>query len=104
MDLEELKQRVKAGNKRLNDAWEAICQIDHNSQRWADELERWHQANEKLSKLCTQLEALGFESCLYIENGIKTKPCLPVDSLSCRVCPSQIRYWETELMELPSEK
>lgn len=98
--MEELKQRVKAGDQKLNDAWKAICQIDHNSQRWSDELEKWHQANEKLSMLCMQLEALGFEDCLYIDDGIKTQSCLK--DLSCRVCPSKIRYWETELMELAS--
>lgn len=130
--LEQLKQRVKAGNQKLNDAWKAVCQIDHTSQMWSDELERWHQANEKLSLLCLQLEALGYVDCLYIieeaeiasmvpeekdkilkriDKGIyqklngkvKTQHCL-AEGIGCRVCPSQIRYWETELMELPSAK
>lgn len=101
-EVASLKERVKDGNQKLNEAWSQICQIDLNSQRWKDEIEKWHQANEKLSAMCTQLKALGFEDCLYIENGVKTKKCLGADPIGCRVCPSRRHYWETELMELPS--
>lgn len=97
--LEALKARVKEGNQKLNDAWEKLVQMNHSSQKWAEEVERWHQANEKLSALCTELKYKGFNDCLYIENGKKTRPCL-TEGLGCRVCPSSYPYWEKELMEL----
>ena len=129
-EIEALRERVKEGNQKLNEAWTAICLLDHKEQRWSDEVEKWHQANEKLSNLCSQLIGLGFEDCLYIIDGadiasksqeevqeilkkidkgeyyrisdkVKTKPCLG-DGLGCRVCPSRMPYWEKEIMNLPS--
>ena len=99
--LEALKARVKEGNEKLNAAWDQICKIDHKSTQWAEEVERWHQANEKLSDLCTVLKAKGFHDCLFLENGVKTRSCFET-GLGCRVCPSSTPYWERELMNLPS--
>ena len=99
-EIETLKARVKEGNEKLNRAWEEICKIDHSSQRWKDEVERWHQANLDLSGKCTELKALGYEDCLYMENGVRTKTCLTEGALGCRVCPSLFPYWEKEFMEL----
>ena len=104
--LEELKARVKEGNEKLNLAWQRLVKMDHSSQRWAEEAERWHQANERLSSLCTELKLkYNFNDCLYIENGKKTRGCL-TEGLGCRVCPcsSDKNYWEKELMNLPSPK
>ena len=100
--LEALKARVKEGNQKLNDAWQRLVKMDHSSQRWEEEAERWSRANEKLSSLCTELKYAGFNDCLYLEDGKKTRGCLTQPGLGCRVCPSQISYWEKELMELPS--
>ena len=98
-----LRERVKAGNLKLNLAWQQICELDHNSQEWRDELERWHQANEKLSGLCRELKLRNYNDCLYLnKDGKKIKRCL--GGLGCRVCPSSYPYWEQELMELPSPK
>lgn len=98
-----LRDRVISGNKKLNDAWEQICQVNHESQEWEDLLERWHQANERLSLLCTELQAKGYEDCLYLDSqGRKTVKCLEQSGIGCRVCPSTYPYWEKELMELPS--
>lgn len=102
-EIEVLKSRIKEGNRKLNLAWEAIIKLDHQSARWQEEVEKWHEANERLSALCSELKYLGFTDCLYIENGKKTRNCL-TEGLGCRVCPSQISYWETELMNLPSGK
>ena len=102
-EIETLKNRVKEGNRKLNLAWEAICKLAHQQARWAEEVEKWHEANERLSALCTELKYKGFTDCLYIENGKKTRGCL-TEGLGCRVCPSQINYWEQELMELPAPK
>ncbi len=96
-----LRDRVILGNKKLNNAWKQLCQIDHESQEWKDLFEEWHQANEKLSALCTQLKLMGYLDCLYLDsNGRKTVKCLEQDGIGCRVCPSRIQYWGKELMEL----
>ena len=91
------------GNKKLNDAWAQIEAMAHDTEEWSEQVEHWHQANEKLSVLCTQLEALGYRDCLYLDGqGRKTVKCLEQGGIGCRVCPSKIAYWEQELMELPS--
>lgn len=96
-----LRDRVIAGNKKLNDAWEIIKGIDHKSQEWKDEFEKWHLANEKLSLLCSQLKGMGYTDCLYIVNGKKIKKCLePGEQIGCRVCPSAYPYWDKEFSEL----
>lgn len=98
-----LRDRVILGNKKLNDAWEQIKTMDHESQQWRDEFDRWHLANEKLSLLCTELKLRGYEDCLYLnEKGKKAKSCLEQSGIGCRVCPSIIPYSEQELMALPS--
>ncbi len=103
--LAALKARVIKGNELLNLAWVQLKSMDHESQRWEDEICRWGEANEKLSALCTELKWSGFDDCLYIVDGEKTKLCLPPgDDLGCRVCPSKINYWHNELMNLPSPK
>ena len=100
-ELEALKNRVKAGNLKLNLAWQQLKEMTHNTEEWATQFERWHQANEKLSLLCTELKLKGYEDCLYMENGKKIKKCLePGESLGCRVCPSSRAYWAEELMSL----
>lgn len=97
-----LRDRVILGNKKLNDAWKQICLIDGESQEWKDLFEQWHQANEKLSVLCSNLRGLGYEDCLYLdEEGKKTRKCLSQgDDIGCRVCPSTRKYWEEEFEEL----
>lgn len=96
-----LRGRVILGNKKLNVAWDKICQVDSESQEWKDLVEQWHQANERLSVLCTQLQGIGYEDCLYLDdNGLKTLSCLQQGGPGCRVCPSKIHYWEQEFDEL----
>jgi len=100
--IEALKGRIRLGNEKLNKAWDDICKMDHNSQQWKDEFQRWHIANIRLSAYCRQLTGMGFSGCLYIDNkGVKYKKCL--EPLGCRVCPSSISYWEAELMSLEGE-
>jgi len=97
-----LRGRVIVGNDKLNGAWEIIKTIEDKG-RWQQELDRWTEANEKLSNLCRQLKLMGYVDCLYLDgNGKKTRKCL--DGLGCRVCPSSTPYWEQELMLLPSPK
>ncbi|GAI60023.1 unnamed protein product [marine sediment metagenome] len=96
-----LRARVILGNKKLNDAWEQIKGIVHDSEEWNYQMEQWHQANERLSLLCTKLQARGYTDCLYLdEQGKKTVKCLVQGGIGCRVCPSGIRYWEKEFSEL----
>lgn len=94
-----LRDRVILGNKKLNDAWEQIKGMAHESEEWSYQMERWHQGNEKLSLLRTELKMLGYEDCLYLDDqGKKIKKCL--EGMGCRVCPSRIPYWEQEFSEL----
>lgn len=96
-----LRDRIIAGNKKLNEAWEVLKRMDHESQEWSNEFEKWHLANEKLSGLCSQLKWMGYTTCLYIdENGKKIKKCLEQGGIGCRVCPSQFPYWEKEFADL----
>ncbi len=97
-----LRDRVILGNKKLNDAWEQIKGMVHDSEEWKYQMERWRQGNEKLSLLCTELKLRGYEDCLYLDDqGKKTKKCLlPDDAIGCRVCPSSRKYWEEEFNEL----
>ena len=97
----ELKERVKLGNEKLGKAWQQLKEMVHNTEEWAEQMEEWHKANKKLSLYCDQLKALGFEDCLYLVDGKKTKQCLG-DQLGCLVCPSLISYWEREMDALPS--
>lgn len=127
-EINELKERIKQGNLKLNRAWEQLKEIaDSDHARWVEEMEKWHQANERLSALCLQLQVWGFTDCLYIwyyddlnedlrkkaKDRVKRKelievkdgkackrPCLV--GIGCRVCPSEIEYWGQELMDLPS--
>ena len=105
-ELEALKNRVCRGNAILNAAWDQLKAMDHESQQWKDELERQHVANEFLSLLVLELkESFNYHQCLYIVGGKKTKLCLPPgDDIGCRVCSSSRKWWEEELMSLPSPK
>lgn len=93
-----LRDRVKKGNDKLNLAWVQLCQINHESQEWRDEFQRWHEANELLSVLCTQLKALGYLDCLFLDsNGKKMKKCGDIKPIGCRVCPSIREWWIEEV-------
>lgn len=98
--MEELQDRVRLGNKKLNEAWEVIKKMPHGSPTWAKNLNDWHLANVRLSAYCSQLENMGFRACLYIKDGKKYRKCM--EGMGCRVCPSQISYWEGEFMDMPS--
>lgn len=100
-ELEALKNRIRLGNKKLNEAWEQICKMDHNSEQWKDEFQKWHEANEKLSGFCTKLKVMGFNDCLYLnDKGEKMMSCLGQGGMGCRVCPSATPYWEAEFSTL----
>jgi len=99
-----LRDRVVRGNLKLNLAWQQLRNIADRTEEWAEQLDRWSEANEKLSTLCYELKLKGYEDCLFLDgNGKKTKKCLmPGEDIGCRVCPSSKKWWEEELMELPS--
>lgn len=100
-DVIHLRDRVRLGNEKLNQAWELILEIEHSPEERSEKVEQWHQANERLSNLCTDLALRGYVDCLYLnEKGEKVKRCLA--GLGCRVCPSSTHYWEREFDELPS--
>jgi len=95
-----LRNRVIAGNKKLNDAWEQIITMEPEERE--REKDRWQEANEKLSVLCSELRAMVYEDCLYLDGQGKKKVRCLRPGIGCRVCPSKIPYWEQELVELPS--
>ncbi|KKK81713.1 hypothetical protein LCGC14_2810710, partial [marine sediment metagenome] len=93
-----------AGNEKLTEAYARLKEMTLSDEAWNAAMEKWHLANNKLSLLCTHLESLGYDICLYIEDGVKARKCLNSKSSigDCRVCPSKIHYWANELMLLPS--
>ncbi|MBU1449191.1 hypothetical protein KKF45_05095 [Patescibacteria group bacterium] len=101
-ELITLRHRVIQGNEKLIKAWSQLKEMTHNTEEWATQFERWHKANELLSLLATELKVkYNFNECLYMENGKKTKKCLPPgDEIGCRVCTSDYPWWSNELMPL----
>lgn len=96
-----LKERVILGNQKLFDAWLKIKELVHNSEEWSREMERWHEASDRLRLLCSELKYKGYNACLYLDaNGKKTKSCLNnPNGFWCLVCPSSFPYWEKELFK-----
>lgn len=101
LEVLELRDRVIKGNQKLFDAWQKICKIDHESQEWKDEVERWHQATGKLSILCSNLQGMGYCDCLYLEGDKRSKNCLQnPNGFFCLVCPSEYPYWQEDAGKL----
>ena len=94
-----LRDRVILGNDVLFKAWLQIREFDGAERE--EQLDRWNEAQEKLHRLCLELQALGYEDCLYIKDGKKSKSCISEpDQFWCQVCSSSHPYWEEELMKL----
>lgn len=95
-----LRERVINGNQKLFTAWEKLRAMVHDTEEWSKQMERWHEATEKLSLLCGELKLKGYDECLYIVNGQKVKSCLKnPGGFWCQVCPSSYRYWEKEIFD-----
>ena len=100
-----LRDRVKSGNDKLSRAWLQIRDLVGDKEEWSRQMDRWQEATEKLHQLCQELKLKGYDDCLYLEDGKRTRTCLNnPDGFWCQVCPSVYAYWETELMDLPSPK
>jgi len=97
-----LRDRVIKGNQKLYDAWLQIKEMDHKSEEWSAQMDRWNEAQERLHILCLELKYKGYEDCLYLtEEGKRLKSCLHnPDGFWCQVCPSIKRYWEEEFTKL----
>lgn len=102
-DLEALRVRVAKGNTKLIDAILVIWDIT-DSEAHIDAFREWGRAADKLNQLCSELRLKGFEDCLYIENGKKTRSCLEGTDTVCLVCPSKRNYAWEELNRLPSPR
>ncbi len=103
-----LLERVKKGNDKLWAAWKVIRDIEDTEER-GELFLKWDAKVKFLNGLCLELTVKGFNDCLYIENGKKTKGCLdnPAEpEWFCNTCPAGMgggpKYWEQELMGLPS--
>ena len=94
-----LRDRVKSGNDKLFKAWLQILEIN-DKERQFEEDARWYKAWDKLHYLCLELQAKGYEDCLYVENGKKTRLCSQdVGTHWCWVCSSTKFYWRDENAE-----
>jgi len=98
-ETENLLNRVKIGNDKLFHAWEQIRDMDRST-GWNEQMDKLSEASKKLSGLCHQLKLAGYNDCLYIIDGKRTRKCLHnSDGFWCQVCSSDIKYWEAEIME-----
>ena len=92
--IEELKNRVRAGNKKLNEVYDIIKKMEIGD-AWVKAFYQWYLSNIKLRAYCDQLEQLGFHECLYIVEGKKVQKC-DAHELGCRVCSAVHPYWKDE--------
>lgn len=101
LEVLALRDRVTLGNEKLFQAWLQIRELAHDSEEWSWQMDKWAEAQHKLSLLCSELKLKGYTDCLYIENGKKTRSCLSnPDGFWCCVCSSSYPYWEKDLMSL----
>lgn len=79
---EELVRRIVKGNDWCRAAWQRCCDAaDGDETAWHRQLEMFHRGTARLDILCLQLEASGYEKCLY------QKPiCLDTDEVACWAC------------------
>lgn len=100
-----MRDRVKLGNEKLFRAWLQIRELAYDSEEWSRQMGRFSEATKKLRGLCAELKLKGYDDCLYMENGKKTKSCLSnPDGFWCQACPSSRKYSEEELMKLVKEE
>ncbi len=91
-DLIALLERVKNGNDKLWAAWRVIRNVPDPEEK-ADLFLKWDGRVNFLNLLCKELIVKGYNECLYIENGIKTKACLnnpDEPEWFCNTCPAAI--------------
>lgn len=85
-EIEKLRERVAAGNDKLNAALNKIHEIQ-NPEEHQKQLDRWYESKAKLIKLTDQLNQAGFFDCLY-----QSKRCFDNDgNVYCLVCPDM--FW-----------
>jgi len=89
-----LKERIKLGDKKLNDGWEYIHDNFVEPQLTL-ELRRWTEAAHKLLEMRDQIRLWGFNGCLYAgPDGKPSISCLDgVGPQGCMACPSDEPYW-----------
>ena len=92
-----LLERVRKGNDKLFAAWLQIRDILDKEEKERQFL-RWDAAKETLNLLRLELQSKGYNDCLYLENGKKTKRCLDEPGeWFCNTCPSTREYWVEEM-------
>jgi len=101
-EIEALRQRCITGNHKLNVAWRQLREMDFQKPEVKEQLDVWTEKTGVLGLLGIQLNALGYTTCLYMEDGVRKKKCLEdSESLICWACPSDFPYWESELFGTP---
>ena len=92
-----LLDRVRKGNDKLFAAWLQIRDIPDKLEKESHFLQ-WDAAKEMLNLLRLELQAKGYNDCLDIENGKKTKRCLDEPGeWFCNTCPSTREYCVEEM-------
>jgi hypothetical protein len=95
---EELLIRVKNGNEKLMAYYEQI-KTQKNDPEWDKMVDNLHVAVDRMKQICDFLVFKGYDDCLYIENGKRTRSCVIGDDRPCWVCPSKRNYAEEEMFE-----
>lgn len=97
MSFEQLLARVAGGNLKLINYFAEITKEPDN-EKFMELVENFHQMVDKLNLLHSVLKERGYNDCLYIENGIKTRNCIigETSESACWVCPSPYDYYKDE--------
>lgn len=95
----ELVNRCLLGNQKLNNAWKQMRESNYESLKVKEQMDIWAEKTQLLHRLALNLQGLGFNKCLYMdESGKKTQKCLD-PNFTCWACPSDFPYWERELFD-----
>jgi hypothetical protein len=79
-----LKSRVIKGNEWAQEAWKKCCDTMEQDELWKANMLSFENGCRKLNVLCLQLEASGWEKCLYPSLRCRERPA----DLTCFACPS----------------
>lgn len=89
-----LLSRVKTGNEKIWDAynWALVIDVEKERDKWDQAMDKIERAVARLNLLCLELEASGYERCIYDKPTCSlTKPWA-----FCWACPSKTEHWRSE--------
>ena len=89
--IAELKPRVLKGNEWCNDLWKRCQATTDNEVLWKQNMLAFEKGTRKLEQLCTELEAAGWEACLY-------------ETMKCKEHRGDITCWACPLTPWPQKE